>query len=482
MPQILHPNTFQFTFLRHIMTNTLSTPQKAVMPNTWQGEFKALLWLGLPMGLAQLIQYSIYTVDTVMIGRLGPQELGAAALGTVIYFLFWMIGAGPVMAVSPLVSQALGADQNNTRDVRMSVRMSIWLIVFMTPFLFLFVLFAEPILVALGQPPALSLKASHYMMALIAGWPFALGIMALRNFLAAIDKTLIPLILIAASVLINAALNYILIFGAFGAPRLELVGAGIASSLSYALCFFMFVIYIKIDKDAKRFDMFENWWRLHWHRMKDVIQLGWPISVTTLFEGMLFNACVLLMGAIGGAELAAYQIALNVASLAFMMPFGLSMAGAVRVGLAKGAGNYPAIRRAGLVTIFASIILIMIFAIPIALFPDGVAALYLNIADEKNTAVIAIVGTFLPIAAAFMLFDATQVSSNQILRGLKDVQIPMVMTGISYWVIGFPIAFYFGLYTPVGAVGIWYGILAGLITASILLGARLWHLGWRQKV
>lgn len=462
------------------MTDTIHTPKKTVLPDNWRGEFKILFWLGLPMGIAQLVQFSIYTVDTIMIGRLGPEDLAAAALGTVVYFFFWMVGAGPVMAVSPLVSQTLGADQNNMRDVRMSVRMAIWLVFFMAPALVVMVLFVEPVLAMFVEDPIVATKASHYMMALVPGWPFALAIMALRNFLAAIEKTFIPLVLIAFTVLINVGLNYALIFGHWGAPRLELVGAGIASSISYALSFFLFVAYIKIDKDAKRFNMFENWWRPHWHRMKEVIILGWPISITTIFEGMLFNACVLLMTMIGTMETAAYQIALNVSALAFMLPFGFSMAGAVRVGLAEGAKNKPAIRRAGVVTILTAIVAIMLFAIPIALMPDVIAALYLDISDPENAIVVALVGTFLPIAAAFMFFDAVQVAANQLLRGLKDVQIPMIMTGISYWIVGFPVAVYLGLYTDVGAVGIWYGLLAGLATVSVLLGARFWLLAWQR--
>lgn len=462
------------------MTTLTENPQKIKMPETWRGELKALLWLGIPMGLAQLIQFSIYTVDTVMIGRLGPEDLGAAALGTVVYFLLWMVGSGPVMAVSPLVSQALGADQNDRRDARMSVRMAIWLVFLMFPFLLILVMFTEPLLLLFGQDPALSEKAARYMLALAPGWPFALGIMVLRNFLAAIGKTIVPLILVSVTVLINAALNYVLIFGAFGFPRLELVGAGIASSLSYFLCFLLFMLYAAQDSEAKTFALFENFFRPHWDRMAEVIRLGWPISITNIFEGMLFNACVLLMGVLGKMEVAAYQVALNVAALAFMMPFGLSMAGAVRVGLAKGAGNIGAIKRAALVTLFASITAIMLFAVPIAIWPEGIAGLYLNVADPENIKVITLVTAFLPIAAAFMFFDATQVTANQCLRGLKDVNIPMLFTGISYWAVGFPIAWHLGLKTDVGANGIWYGLLAGLFMASILLGGRFWWLVWRR--
>ena len=212
-----------------------------------------------------------------------------------------------------------------------------------------------------------------------------------------------------------------------------------------------------------------------------MVRLGWPISVTTIFEGMLFNACVLLMGLIGKMEVAAYQVALNVAALAFMLPFGMSMAGGVRVGLAAGAKNSQAVRRAGLATILVCVVLIMSFAIPIAIFPDGIARIYLNVAEPGNEVVIGLVTAFLPIAAAFMLFDATQVAANQLLRGLKDVTVPMWMTGISYWVVGFPIAWYLGLHTEFGASGVWIGLLVSLICASILLGARFYWQGWRRS-
>ena len=268
-------------------------------------------------------------------------------------------------------------------------------------------------------------------------------------------------------------LNYILIFGHFGAPRLELVGAGIASSLSYIFGFFLFVLYIRLDKRANSFQIFKNFWKTDWGRFKEVVALGWPISLTTLFEGMLFNAAVIIMGVIGVMEQAAYQIALNVAALAFMLPWGLSMAGAVRIGLAEGAGNKAAVRRCAGVTLIAAVCGIMLMAIPITLAPEFITSLYLDLEKPDNAQVIALVIGFLPIAAAFMLFDASQVAANQLLRGLKDVKWPMVLTGISYWVIGFPIAYYLGLKTDIGANGVWYGLMAGLIAASILLGWRL---------
>ena len=446
------------------------------MPETFSGELKALLILGLPMAAAQFIQFSIYFIDTVMLGRIGPDALAAAAAGSAVYFMLWMIGCGPVMAVSPLVSQALGADQSDRRDARKTVRMALWVIIFMTPILFGLLLFIEPLIAIFDED--LAKPAAHYMLALAPGWPFALGIWGLRNYLAAIGKTTIPLVLVSITVVINAGLNALLIFGMFGFPRLELIGAGIASSISYAISFLMFAIYCYWDKTSREFHIFENFFKPHWARLKEVVRLGWPISITTVFEGMLFNACIFLMMLIGKNEVAAYQVALNAAAMAFMLPFGFAMGGAVRVGLAAGSNDHGAIKRVGMATISICIVLIMMFAALITFAPNWVADLYLSAAPDKNAEVRVLVLTFLPIAAAFMLFDATQVAANQLLRGLKDVQVPMWMTGISYWVIGFPVAWYLGLHTDYGAVGVWYGLLAGLLVASILLGARFYWMAW----
>ncbi|MGB0907324.1 MAG: MATE family efflux transporter [Maricaulaceae bacterium] len=451
------------------------------MPSTWRGELKALLVLGIPMGLTQLIQFSIFTVDVIMIGRIGADDLAAAALGSVVFFLMWMIGSGPVMAVSPLVSQALGADQNNRQDARHSVRMAMWVIGLMTPFLFVIFIFTEPIMVALGQDPVIAKKAAHYIWALAISWPFALWVMTLRNFLAAINKTAVPLMMVITAVALNAFFNYIFIFGAFGAPRLELVGAGVASTLATILNFLFFVAYIHWDKEARQFEIFKNVFQPIWPRFKEVITLGWPMSMTTIFEGMLFNACVLLMGLIGILEMAAYQIALNVAALAYMMPWGLSMAGAVRVGLAAGAKDHGAIKRACFTTMGVSVAMIGAAAVVVGFYPEIIADAYLSMEAEGNDAVRLLVISFLPVAAAFMFFDAVQVAAGQLLRGLKDVVWPMWLCGISYWAIGFTVAAYLGLRTDMGAVGIWYGLLAGLIAASIVLGLRLWWLVSRKK-
>ncbi len=455
------------------MSETL-TSSKTILPETWFGEMRALLTIGIPMALAQLVQFSPYVADTLMIGRIGPAEIAAAAIGSVLYFLLWMIASGPIAAVTPLVSQALGRDKTERRDVRRTVRMSVWACFLMFPIVVALLLMTEPIMIFAGQDPEVAALAQAYVLVLAPGLPFTLAVMSLRNFLATIERTIAPFFLVASSALVNIILNWVLIFGNLGAPEMGLIGAGIASSIACIYSFFAFVIYIKWESRAREFDLFSNLWRPDWERMGELLKLGWPISVTVTFEGMLFNAGVLIAGAVGVIEQGGFQIALNVASLAFMMPYGLSMAGAVRIGLARGAQNNPAERRAATTTILASTLAIVAFAFPVAFAPEWVASFYFNMESAETRPVFDYVVIFLPIAASFMFFDAVQVAANQLLRGLADVTWPMIITGISYWAIGFPVAYFTALHTDIGAKGIWYGLTAGLIAAFIGLGIRLW--------
>ncbi len=442
----------------------------------WRAELKAFIALGWPMAMTQLVQFSINTVDVLMIGRIGPEALAAASQGLVIYYVAFLVGLGPAMAMTPMVSQALGADGENIREARRSVRMGLWAIATLFPLMCLLFLASDEIIRALGQPEALARGAGPYVLALGPGWPFMLGVVVLRNFLAAIDRTRAPLVIIIVTTVINAGLNYLLIYGAWGLPRLELVGAGIASALSHMIGFFALVAYILWDRSARRFDLFTRLHRPDWERYREVWRLGWPIGLTIAFEAMLFNACIFIMGRIGVAAVAAHQVALNVVALAFMIPLGLSLAGATRVGLAQGAGDAAGVQRAAAVTVAVCVAVNAVFAVVIAAGAAPIAGLYLDAEDPANAEVVALAAALLPIAAAFMLFDAAQVAANQCLRGLKDVDAPMILTGVSYWLIGFPAAVGLGLFTPLEATGVWMGLLLSLAAAAVFLGARLWIL------
>ena len=438
-----------------------------------RGELWAMFKLGGPMALAQLAQMAILTIDAIMIGHLGPQHLAALSLGLVVYFAFWMLGFGPAISVSPMAAQALGADKENRADVRRSVRASLWMILLFTPPVFYLAWHAPIGLVFLGQNPDTSYEAGRYVKAIMLGWPFSLAVMSLRNYLAVLGKTTIPLWIMIVSIGINAFLNWVFIFGALGAPRLELVGAGIASAITSLMTFLMFAAYAYWDRESRRFKIFKNFHKLDPARLKELFTLSWPISITTFFEGMLFNGCTLIVGVIGTLEVAAYQIVLNVASLAYMLPWGFAMAGAARVGLAVGAGSKPAILRVSYASFILGLTSICLVGIPALIWPSEIANIYMEAGTEDTARVLAMAVIFMPVAVGFMLFDAAQMTANQLLRGMKDVRWPMVLTCFSYWVVGFGAAFYLALYTPMGAIGVWYGMLAGLVCAAVLLTIRV---------
>ena len=439
----------------------------------WLAELKALLWLGTPMALTQLLQFSNNTIDVLMIAPLGSEPLAASSLGTVFYYAAYMIGSALAMSVLPMVAHSLGADSDNHQDARRTVRMTLWAVALCFPFVLIFFLSVTDISLALGQPEVLARRAGPYVLTLAPGWLFMVGVVVLRNFLATIDRTRIPLITIAVSTCVNGLFNYLLIYGSWGFPRLELVGAGIATSLSHFIGFFLLVAYIQWDKRGRQFDIFTRLYKPDWERLRELIRLAAPIMVTMAFEGMMMNALVFLMGRISIDSVAAYQVTLNILALAFMIPLGMSTAGAARVGLAKGAGDHKGITRTSFVTIGVCLVQTILFILPLTLFPDWVAGLYLDSNAPGNASVIALVVSFLPLMALFVFFDAAQVAANQCLRGLKDVDVPMILAGISYWAIGFTAAVWLGLYTSLGAMGVWIGAILGLAAAALLLGTRL---------
>ena len=458
------------------MDPTIASGRAEALPQTFAGETKALLKLAVPMSATQVISYAVYVADTMMLGRISTEAVAAAALGSLLVFFAWMVAAGPVNAVTPMASQALGKDREAYTDVRRSVRMSLWAIAIICVPLFALLVLTEPLLLFFRQDPDVARLAAQYAWVVAPGLPFALAVQALRNFLAALDETFWPLVIVTVTVAINIALNALLIFGLWGFPRLELVGAGVASSVAYAICFALFVVLIGRHERARKFEVFKNVFRFDRERFGQVVRLSWPISLTTLFEGMLFNVALVLMGLIGVVEQAAYQVGLNVAAMAFMVPWGFAMGGAVRIGLAEGAGDAPARYRAAGATLLISTLLMAAIALFTATQGEFIASLYFGFEPEPDDVPVrAFVLLFLPVAAAFMIVDAVQVTCNQLLRGLKDVDVPVIITGISYWLIGFPLCWYLAFRTPLGPLGIWWGLAIGLFAAFIGLGTRLWR-------
>jgi MATE family multidrug resistance protein len=443
--------------------------------DAWIAEGRELLKLAAPLVLTQLSQMAIMTTDVVMLGRLGKEALASAALGNTIFFFCWLIGCGPVAAVAPVIAHSLGSRPRERAGVRNAVRMGFWAMLILSVPLIALLLFTKPILLLLGQKPALTAGAGRFTAALCWGLPFSLGYQVLRNFSTALSRPRASLYVMALGIVFNGIGDYALIFGHFGLPRLGLVGSGISSACSYAFAFFAMVVVVKFMRELGRFRIFRRFHRVHAAKLAEMFRLGLPIGLTMMFEAMLFNAATLIMGTFGTDSVAAHQIALNVASITFMVPLGIGMAATVRVGLAAGAGDGEALRRAGYAAFAMGAAFMSIAAICFWTFPRDIAGLYFSDA-AANADVIALAVVFLRVAGAFEIFDGLQVVGALTLRGLKDAHMPMWIAVSSYWLVGFPVCLWLAFGWHMKGLGIWIGLAAGLFTAAALMFSRFWYL------
>jgi MATE family multidrug resistance protein len=276
----------------------------------------------------------------------------------------------------------------------------------------------------------------------------------------------------AATIAFNALVGWTLIFGHFGAPRLGIVGSGLATALSGLFSFAALAFLVESDVVLRSYRLFHQFGRPVADKLGEVLRLGLPIGLTLIFEAMLFNVMTLVMGTFGVVSLAAHQIAMNVASITFMVPLGLGMAGTVRVGLAAGAGNGHGARRAGFTAMAMGVGFIILCAVALVAWGRPIASLYVGGRASDDLAVIAMAALFLKVAAAFQVFDALQVVAAQSLRGLKDAHAPMFIAGGSYWLVGAPACLLLGLTFGLKGFGVWIGLALGLAVAAVALFVR----------
>jgi MATE family multidrug resistance protein len=334
------------------------------------------------------------------------------------------------------------------------------------------VLLSEPVLIALGQNSHVAQLASSYLH--IAGWSMfpALGFMVLRSFLSAVGRAGFVLYVTLIILVVNATFAYALVLGHFGMPALGLRGAAMVALGVNILSLVLTIWYIHTKSDLQRFEIFVRFWRPDWHVLKEVFNLGLPISLTILAEVSLFTVASLLMGWIGTAELAAHGIALQCASLAFMIPLGLAQAATVRVGVAAGANDREALIRASWVVVMISAGIAVIGGLVFSMFPSFFAGLFLDRTKDDAATVLGLATTFVIVAGVFQLVDGLQAIGAGLLRGIKDTRIPMLLALISYWGIGFVLAYVLAFPLGWGGIGIWLGFVFGLLAASFLLLGR----------
>jgi multidrug resistance protein, MATE family len=461
------------------MSSLLDAAAIDVPGNSWTSHLRGTFALGIPLVGAQLAQMAIHTTDVILVGWLGTTELASVVIATQVFFLVFIFGTGFTSAVIPLVAQALG--HGDKVGVRRAVRMGLWVVLayctLMAPVLW----FSEPILLQLGQAPDVAANAQSYLR--IAQWGMfpALGLFAIRSFVTGLEKGGIVLYVTLGMFAINFVVAYLTIFGHFGAPQLGLHGAAFASVCANVAGFVIIVYYVRTQAVTRSYEIFVRFWRPDWPIIREVFVLGLPISFTILAETSLFAAASLLMGMIGKLELAAHGIALQLASIAFMIPLGLAQVATVRVGLANGRGDLVAVRRAAVAVLLVSVVFAAVGSILYAALPRFFGGLFLDTRQPDAEAVLTLAVPLIAIAGAFQLVDGLQAVGAGLLRGLKDTKIPMVLALIAYWPIGFLCAYVFAFPLGFAGKGVWFGFVIGLAAAAVFLCGRFWILVKRQK-
>ena len=448
------------------------------MINNYSKEFGYNLKLASPVMLGMVGHIMVSFADNIMVGQLGAKELAAVSLGNSFFFIAMSLGVGFATAITPLVAEA--DSSKNTRAVTSSLKHGLILCVCISLALLLGMLFSVPLMEKMNQPKDVVVLAMPYLKIIAISIVPLVIFEGLKRFSDGLSKTKYPMYAAVFSNALNIILNYLLIFGMFGFPKLGIIGAGIGTLISRILMV-LFIILIFFNKDKiKTYFLNIDFLKTEKKVFKKIFNLGFPSALQMLFEVGIFTAAIWLSGTLGKIYQAANQIAFNLSAITFMVGVGLGVAAMIRVGNQKGLSDFISLRRIAISVFLLTILIEIIFAIIFLVFNEWLPTLYLETNNPEkimeNSEVILIASQLLIIVALFQIFDGLQVAILGALRGMQDVKVPTLIAFISYWVIGFPICYYLGLHTPLKSVGIWIGLLIGLGSASLLLFIRFHYL------
>ena len=443
-------------------------------PTAPLAQARALIVLGLPLIGSHLAQFGLHVTDTIMLGWYGVLPLAAGVLGSSTFFVLFILGSGFAKAVLPLVAAAHA--QGDETTLRRVTRMALWLSALFGLVIGPVFWWSEALLLLLGQKPDVAALAADYLTITWAGLVPALWVMVLKSHLAAMGRTQVVLWVTVAAVFVNAALNWALIFGNWGAPELGVTGSAIATTLVNLFTVVILCLYAALLPALRRQELFRRFWRPDWGSFGQVFRLGWPMGLTGLAESGLFQASALMMGWIGTVELAAHGIALEVAALTFMLHVGLSSAATIRIARFDGQGDRVQVRRAAKVAVVISLAVAIASVCLFVAVPEPIVALFLDLEKPESAAILAYGSALLVLAALFQLADGMQVMALGLLRGIQDTQVPMVLAAVSYWLIGIPCSYVLAFKLGYGGQGLWLGLVVGLFCAAASLMWRFWRL------
>lgn len=445
----------------------------------WRAEARALLSLSVPLIIGNLGWSAIAATDLLLLGHLGADAVAAASLGLNLYMAILIFGLGLTTAASPLIASERGRRLHSVRDIRRTVRQTLWTAGLICLPAWALLWRAEAILILIGQDPALAASSAKLLHSLQWALLPYMGYLTLRNFVAALERPLWGVIVTLAAAPFNALAGWSLIFGHLGAPALGLRGAGLASLSTTVFMALGMMLVISVDRRFRRYRLFGRFWVADWPRFRTVWRVGLPIAITLALEVTVFNAAVFLMGLIGRPALAAHAIAIQMASLVFMVPLGIGQAATVRVGLAHGRRDPAAVGRAGWIALAMGIGFAVCSATLLIGAPRLLIGAFIDVNTPANAEVTRLAISFLGVAALFQLFDCTQAIGSGMLRGLQDTRVPMIFAGVGYWVIGIGVGTVLAFPLKLGGLGIWFGLASGLGIVAILV---VWRWSRREKL
>lgn len=441
-------------------------------------EFRYNFKLAYPVILGMLGHSFVAFADNIMVGQLGTAELAAVSLGNSFIFIAMSLGIGFSTAITPLVAEADGA--KNKADGKSALKHGLVLCTLLGLSLFGIILLCKPLMYSMDQPPEVVELAIPYLNLVAFSLVPLIMFQAFKQFSEGLSQTKYPMYATILANVVNIVLNYLLIFGSFGFPKMGIVGAAIGT-LASRFIMVAFIWYLLRSK-KKFYDYVTrfNFRKIENKVMRKIINLGFPSALQMFFEVAIFTAAIWLSGVLGKNAQAANQIALNLSSMTFMFGMGLGVAAMIRVGNQKGLKNFKELRRLAQSIFLLTLLLEIVFATLFLLGRHWFPTLYLDVDDvmnmADNTEVIVLAAQLLLVAAFFQISDGIQVVVLGALRGLQDVKIPTFITFIAYWLIGFPICYYLGLHTDLKSTGIWIGLLTGLTASAIMLYIRFNYL------
>ncbi|WP_158728339.1 MULTISPECIES: MATE family efflux transporter [unclassified Flavobacterium] len=437
-------------------------------------EFSYNIKLAYPVILGMLGHTLIGIVDNFMVGKLGSTELAAVSLGNSFIFIAMSIGIGFSTAITPLIAEA-DAEKDNQK-IRTTFHHGLLLCTILGFVLFVVTVLSKQVMYIMQQPKEVADLAAPYIDWVAFSMIPVIMYQGYKQFADGLSKTKYSMYAILLANVVHIFFNYVLIYGIWIFPKLGILGAALGTVLSRIMMVVFMHYLMKRNADLKKYFKNFSFKEIKKSILKKIINLGMPSAMQMLFEVTLFTAAIWLSGSLGKNSQAANQIALILASSTFMVAMGLSVTAMIRVSNTKGLNDFKQLIVVARSIFILAILLEIFFAILFVIFHQVLPHFFLNMSDASqlvdNNEIIAITSKLLLIAAIFQISDGIQVVVLGALRGLQDVKIPMYITFVAYWVVGFPISYYLGKYTELKAVGIWIGLLAGLTIAALFLYIR----------